>query len=114
MAQKTIVLLTDDLDGVEADETVTFALDGKTYEIDLSDANATKLRDILSPYVDAGRKTGRIASSGRVRSIASKAAAGSSSDTAAIRAWAKENGFEVNERGRVPADIKAAYAKANG
>ncbi|MFC9591533.1 Lsr2 family protein [Streptomyces sp. NPDC056944] len=114
MAQKTVVILTDDLEGGEADETVAFALDGKSYEIDLSTGNADELRKLLEPYLAAGRKTGRVTSAGRVRPIASKAAVGSSSDTAAIRAWAKENGFEVNERGRVPADIKAAYEKANG
>ncbi|MFE5542760.1 Lsr2 family protein [Streptomyces sp. NPDC056534] len=111
MAQKTIVLLTDDLDGVEADETVTFALDGKSYEIDLTTANADKLRDLLAPYVGAGRKQGRTSSSGRTRAAVSKSG---NEDTAAIRAWAKENGYDVNDRGRVPADIKEAYAKANG
>ncbi|CAO0837692.1 Lsr2 family protein OS=Streptomyces microflavus OX=1919 GN=G3I39_33275 PE=4 SV=1 [Streptomyces microflavus] len=59
MAQKVQVLLVDDLDGVEADETVTFALDGKTYEIDLTTANADKLRGLLQPYTKGGRRTGR-------------------------------------------------------
>ncbi|MEU6139880.1 Lsr2 family protein [Streptomyces sp. NPDC047081] len=110
MAQKVQVLLVDDLDGGEADETVTFALDGKTYEIDLTTANADKLRGLLDPYVKGGRRTGGRASGGRGKA---RAASGGSQDTAQIRAWAKENGFEVNDRGRVPASIREAYEKAN-
>ncbi|GAB1328331.1 histone-like nucleoid-structuring protein Lsr2 [Streptomyces sp. NPDC093260] len=111
MAQKVQVLLVDDLDGGEADETVTFALDGKTYEIDLTTANADKLRGLLEPYLKNGRRTGGRASGGRAKT---RAASGSSQDTAQIRAWAKENGLEVNDRGRVPASIREAYEKANG
>ncbi|CAM5707061.1 histone-like nucleoid-structuring protein Lsr2 [Streptomyces aurantiogriseus] len=110
MAQKVQVLLVDDLDGGEADETVTFALDGKTYEIDLTTANADKLRSLLDPYVKGGRRTGGRASGGRGKA---RAATGGSQDTAQIRAWAKENGYEVNDRGRVPASIREAYEKAN-
>ncbi|MFD5257840.1 Lsr2 family protein [Streptomyces bobili] len=111
MAQKVQVLLVDDLDGGEADETVTFALDGKTYEIDLTTANADKLRSLLDPYVKGGRRTGGRATGGRGKA---RAAVGGSQDTAQIRAWAKENGYEVNDRGRVPATIREAYEKANG
>lgn len=110
VAQKVQVLLVDDLDGGEADETVTFALDGKTYEIDLSTANADKLRSLLEPYVKAGRRVGGRASGGRGKA---RASSGGSQDTAAIRAWAKEHGYEVNDRGRVPASIREAYEKAN-
>ncbi|GCB47094.1 hypothetical protein RKD19_003694 [Streptomyces canus] len=110
MAQKVQVLLVDDIDGGEADETVTFALDGKTYEIDLTTANADKLRGLLDPYVKGGRRTGGRASGGRGKA---RAASGGSQDTAQIRAWAKENGYEVNDRGRVPASIREAYEKAN-
>jgi hypothetical protein len=111
VAQKVQVLLVDDLDGGEADETVTFALDGKTFEIDLTTSNADKLRGLLDPYVKGGRRTGGRASGGRGKA---RVAAGGSQDTAQIRAWAKENGFEVNDRGRVPASIREAYEKANG
>ncbi|RFU85731.1 Lsr2 family protein [Streptomyces triticagri] len=111
MAQKVQVLLVDDLDGGDADETVTFALDGKTYEIDLTTANADKLRGLLEPYVKGGRRTGGRASGGRGKA---RASAGSSENTAQIRAWAKDNGYEVNDRGRVPASIREAYEKANG
>ncbi|MER6382105.1 histone-like nucleoid-structuring protein Lsr2 [Streptomyces sp. NPDC001118] len=112
MAQKTVILLTDDLTGGEADETVTFALDGKTYEIDLTTANADKLRGLLEPFVKGGRKTGGRSFAGtRGRGAAAK---GTGEDTAAIRAWAKENGYEVNDRGRVPGNVREAYAKVNG
>ncbi|PJE96291.1 hypothetical protein CUT44_17300 [Streptomyces carminius] len=110
MAQKVQVLLVDDIDGGEADETVTFALDGKTYEIDLTTANADKLRGLLEPYVKSGRRTGGRTARGKARA----AGGGGSQDTARIRAWAKENGYEVNDRGRVPANIREAYEKANG
>ena len=113
MAQKVQVLLVDDLDGGEADETVTFALDGKTYEIDLTTANADKLRGLLEPYTKSGRRTGGRAAAGRSKGRAA-ASTGGSPDTAKIRAWAKKNGYNVNDRGRVPADIREAYEKANG
>ncbi|MEU5577764.1 Lsr2 family protein [Streptomyces huasconensis] len=112
MAQKVQVLLIDDLKGGEADETVTFALDGKSYEIDLSSKNADKLRGALEEFIKAGRRTGGKASAGN-RGRTSAKASGSSADTAAIRSWAKENGMEVNDRGRVPASIREAYEAAN-
>ncbi|MEU1078489.1 MULTISPECIES: Lsr2 family protein [unclassified Streptomyces] len=111
MAQKVQVLLVDDLDGGEADETVTFALDGKTYEIDLTTANADKLRGLLDPYTKSGRRTGGRAAGGRGKA---RGAAPAGQDTAQIRKWAKEQGYNVNDRGRVPADIREAYEKANG
>ncbi|MEU6484626.1 Lsr2 family protein [Streptomyces sp. NPDC046887] len=113
MAQKVQVLLVDDLDGGEADETVTFALDGKSYEIDLTTANADKLRGLLEPYTKGGRRTGGRSATGRGKARVATASGGSP-DTAKIRAWAKENGYEVNDRGRVPATVKQAYEAANG
>jgi hypothetical protein len=111
VAQKVQVLLVDDLDGGEADETVTFALDGKTYEIDLTTSNADKLRGLLEPYTKGGRRTGGRATGGRGKG---RAVAGGNKDTAEIRKWARENGHNVNDRGRVPAEIREAYEKANG
>jgi hypothetical protein len=105
MAQRVQVILEDDYDGGTADETVTFGLDGAEYEIDLSSKNASGLRDALSPWVSHARKTG-----GRKKRI-SRAAAGSS--TSDMRAWAQANGYDVSSRGRVSAEIKAAYEKAN-
>ncbi|MFG2562474.1 Lsr2 family protein [Streptomyces sp. NPDC048496] len=110
MAQKVQVLLVDDLDGGEADETVTFALDGKTYEIDLTTTNADKLRGLLEPYTKGGRRTGGRAAVGRGKG---RAVTGGNKDTAEIRKWARENGHNVNDRGRVPAEIREAYEKAN-
>ncbi|GAA4854405.1 Lsr2 family protein [Kitasatospora sp. NPDC048365] len=115
MAQRVQVILEDDLDGGSADETVTFALDGVAYEIDLKSDNAEKLRVLLAPYVEKGRKqSGRLSaprrSSGRA---AGRAAGGGQPDTAKIREWAKENGFQVNDRGRVPSNVREAYEKAN-
>ncbi|MCY0955819.1 histone-like nucleoid-structuring protein Lsr2 [Streptomyces sp. H27-H5] len=112
MAQQIVTLLTDDIDGGEADETVVFGLDGKTFEIDLTDKNAAKLRKALAPYVAGGRKQPKTggAPSARKRS-ASPAGAG---DTAEIRAWAKANGYSVNDRGRVPAEIREAFEKSQG
>jgi hypothetical protein len=111
VAQKVQVLLVDDLDGGEADETVTFALDGKTYEIDLTTANADKLRGLLDPYTKGGRRTGGRSTGGRSKG---RVPASGNKDTAEVRKWAKENGYNVNDRGRVPAEIREAYEKANG
>ena len=104
MAQRVVVTLEDDLDGGPADETVTFGLDGVTYEIDLSAANAARLRDALAAYVANGRRTGRVAG-GRRRAV--------SGDSARIREWAKSQGRAVNERGRISAELRAAYEAAH-
>ncbi|WP_272027901.1 histone-like nucleoid-structuring protein Lsr2 [Kocuria rosea] len=109
MAQKVEVHLEDDLDGGPADDTVTFALDSKDYKIDLSTANAEKLREALRPYTDAGRKTTRSGGASGTRSRAS----GSDPDTAKIRAWAKENEYEVSDRGRIHQTVKDAYYAAH-
>ena len=109
MAQRVQVVLEDDLDGGKAEETVSFALDGTSYEIDLSKKNAAKLRDSLAQYVGAGRRvSGRRSGGGRARSGRGR----SGSDSADIRAWAKDNGYEVSERGRISAEIRAAYNDA--
>ena len=116
MAQRQQTILTDDLEGPEspASETVTFALDGVAYEIDLNDDNAKRLRDDLGTWIGHARK--QRAGAGRGRGRARSAAApsgGSGVDTAAVRAWAKENGHQVSDRGRVPATIVDAYTAAH-
>lgn len=112
MAQRKIILLEDDLDGGEADETIQFSLDGTSYEIDLSASNATKLRESLEKYVKSGRKTsGRAAAKQRGRA-ASVGRAASSGNTQKIREWARENGFSISDRGRVPGNILEAFEKA--
>lgn len=108
MAQKVQVLLVDDLDGGEADETVQFSIDGASYEIDLSSANAKKLRDSLAPFVEKGRKAGTVRRGGRRQRGAS-----SRERSAEIRAWAKRNGIKVNERGRIPQNVIEQYEAAN-
>jgi hypothetical protein len=111
MAQRVNIVLEDDLDGSPADETVTFALDGATYEIDLSAQNATALRDALAPYVGhARRAAGRRAST---KPPAGRAGGGGKKDTADVREWARANGHKVSERGRISAEVQAAYDKAH-
>ena len=103
------VFLVDDLDGGEADETVGFGLDGTRYEIDLSAAHASELREELAPYVRTARKAaGRPV---RTVGIAQKGAAGKASN-ADIREWARANGHDIKERGRVPAALLAEYHAA--
>ncbi|MGP5292180.1 histone-like nucleoid-structuring protein Lsr2 [Brachybacterium tyrofermentans] len=102
MARKTQVILTDDIDGSEATSTVSFALDGVAYEIDLNEDNAQQMRDQLGEWAGKARRVGG-------RRISGTRGSGSSSDAGKIRAWANENGYEVNERGRIPAEIRDAY-----
>jgi Lsr2 len=108
MAQKVNIILVDDLDGGSADENVKFGLDGVNYEIDLSAANAAELRSSLERFVTAARK----ASGGRVQR-AKAPTGGRSHDSAQIRQWARDNGYTVNSRGRIQAEIQEAYQKAN-
>ena len=113
MAQKVQITLVDDIDGGPAVETVSFSLDGVAYEIDLSEGNAARFRDALAPYVGPARRRGGRAATGSGRGRSSRSR-GANNRTAQIRAWARENGHKVNERGRIPADITAAYEKAHG
>jgi hypothetical protein len=109
MAQKVNIILVDDIDGSEATETVTFGLDGTTYEIDLNDQNAAALRDALATYVGHGRKVG----AGPRRGRRSSAAAANGPSAKEIRDWARENGYDVPDRGRVSAEVRDAYDKAH-
>ncbi|MET0977058.1 MAG: Lsr2 family protein [Leifsonia sp.] len=106
MAQKVHIVLIDDIDQSDAEETVTFGLDGKEFAIDLNKKNARSLRDALAPYVAHARPV-----SGRGRRSSAKAASGAAPSE--IRAWARENGFDVPERGRVAAEVREAYAAAH-
>lgn len=114
MAQKVVVQLVDDLDGSAIEpgsgSTVSFAIDGTSYEIDLSDENAGKLRDALSPYLKAGRRVGG-RRSGTSRPASSGTAA--ASEAAAMREWANAQGLKVSQRGRVGADVVEAYRAAH-
>lgn len=108
MAQKVNIVLVDDLDGTEATETVTFGLDGVTYEIDLNDANAAALREALSGFVGHARKV-----TGGTRRARRTSSAGGSGNTKDVREWAKAQGMEVSERGRISADVQQAYDAAH-
>jgi hypothetical protein len=109
MAQKITVTLEDDLDGGPAVETMCFGLDGSEYEIDLSKKNADHLRKVLAPFIDHGR---RATDRGQARRGARPASTRQRS--AEIRAWAKEHGISVNERGRIPANVVEQYEAAGG
>ncbi|GAA4897819.1 histone-like nucleoid-structuring protein Lsr2 [Streptomonospora salina] len=110
MAQQVQVLLVDDVDGGTAEETVSFALDGKSYEIDLNADNAEELRRSLTPFVESARK----ARSTKAAVSKRKSQQSSSRErTAEIRAWAKQQGKQVNDRGRIPASIIAEYEAAH-
>ena len=115
MARKVQVILSDDLDeNLSADETVSFALDGTNYEIDLSDKNAKEMREALSRYVQAARKVGR--ASGRASGGGRSRATGGRMDreqAGAIRDWARKNGHAVSDRGRIPASVVEAYEGAH-
>jgi len=122
MAQKTVVQLIDDLDGTSSNsiDTVTFGLDGVTYEIDLSEGNAGKLRDRLAEFIDSARRTGGRAkrSTGPSASRSTNGSGRSREQTQAIREWARNNDWEISDRGRIPADIIEAFeaqaGKTNG
>ena len=115
MAQQTTVRFIDDLDGSDAAGTFDFAIDGRQYQIDLSDENAAKLHDALAPYVGAARKAGgrgrgRV---GRQAAVGDRPARSNRDQTSAIREWARVNGHQVSERGRIPKSVLEAYQAAN-
>ncbi|GAA3655963.1 Lsr2 family protein [Nocardioides ginsengisoli] len=111
MAQKVNIILVDDIDGSDATQTVTFGLDGANYEIDLNDKNANALRDAIAPYVGHARKVSRGGSAPKRGRAAAAAAGGASAKE--IREWARDNGFTVPERGRIPADVRQAFDGAH-
>jgi hypothetical protein len=109
MAQRTVVRLTDDLSGAEIaagkGETVTFSLDGLSYEIDLTAKNASVLRKVLRPYIEAGRPI----KGSRRRPTRTRVAA----DTRTVKQWARANGYPVRDRGRIPKAVRSAFDAAN-
>ncbi|WP_084958764.1 histone-like nucleoid-structuring protein Lsr2 [Thermoactinospora rubra] len=110
MAKQIQEILIDDLDGGEANETVSFAIDGASYEIDLSDGNAKKLRDALMPFVQRARKAGTSTPRRRGRGSSRSMSREKSSE---IRAWAKAHGLPVSERGRIAANVVEKYEAAH-
>ena len=114
MAQKIQTLFIDDIDGGEAEGTVRFGLDGSEYEIDLSAEHSEELRTALGKYVTHARKVGGAARRpGRAAGRAAKSANGAV-NTTEIRNWAREQGYDIKDRGRVPADLVAKYQAATG
>jgi hypothetical protein len=110
MAKKTTITLVDDLDGSSADEQIEFSVDGRSYEIDLSEANVERLRSALAPFVSAARR------SGTKRGVASSTPGRTASDreqNQAIREWAVAQGMKVSERGRIPSNVLTAYHGAH-
>lgn len=111
MAQRVQTLYIDDLDGSEADGTVRFALDGSEYEIDLNTKHADALRKSLARYVEAARKSPGVRRSPATRNRRQSA---SEVNTTDVRAWAKSQGIEVKDRGRIPAELVVKFKAAVG
>ncbi len=109
MAQKVVVELIDDLDGGKAEETVSFGIEGRAYYIDLSPRNARALRKAMAPFVGSARKV----SAGRsARGAGRRSTVRSGPNTQEIREWARANGMQVANRGRIPADVRARFQAA--
>lgn len=108
MARTTVIVLEDDLDGGTATEQLTFSIDGAEYEIDLNEANAQRLRTLLDPYMAAGRRKG-----GRQQRNTSATSRRSPKQLQKIRDWARANGHNVADRGRIPQSVLDSYAEAN-
>ena len=111
MAQKIQTLFIDDIDGTEAEGTVRFALDGAEYEIDLNAKHAAALRKALARYIDAGRRSTGAA---RRPTRSGRRASASGVNTTEVREWAKAQGIEVKDRGRVPAELVVRFKAATG
>jgi hypothetical protein len=107
MAQRVEIQFLDDLDGTKADGTVKFGVDGIHYEIDLSAKNADELAQALAPYIEAGR---RVSGSSRRRG---NGAVRSRPDLSAVREWARAQGFQVSDRGRIPGEVLSRYEAAH-
>jgi hypothetical protein len=110
MARKVVTELTDDIDGSDAVETVTFGYRGRQYEIDLNQKNLDRLQRALAPFIQKAR-TVRATDGGRQRRRRGAAGAARAADTKAIREWAREQGLPVSERGRIPAEIVERYER---
>jgi hypothetical protein len=124
MAQQMTVRFVDDLDGSEASGTVDFGLDGRRYEIDLSEVNAARLREALAPFIGVARTVGGRRSAGRrsgrgrgarpaVAAAQNTAARSRREDTATIRQWARDHGHQVSDRGRISKSVMEAYQAAS-
>jgi hypothetical protein len=107
MARRTVVTLEDDLDGGPADETLRFGVDGSDYEIDLNTKNAATLHKLLAPFVQHARKAGSTA----LRPVRTAASRRRSAD---IRVWARDQGIDLSDRGRIPSSVVDKYEASMG
>lgn len=112
MAKRTVVMLEDDVEGGDAAETVSFALDDVAYTIDLNDRNAAALRDALAPWIGHARKTARPQRVAAGGGGGTRRRGEGRTDLAEVRAWGKDNGFAVSERGRISKELQQAYDAA--
>ena len=112
MAQKVQTLFIDDLDGSDAEGTVRFGLDGAAYDIDLNTEHAKELRDALARYVGAARRAGGAAK--RPAARGSRRGSTNGVNTNEVREWAKSQGIEVKDRGRIPAGLVVKFKAAAG
>jgi hypothetical protein len=112
VVQKTQVILVDDIDGSEADETVTFALDGVNYEIDLTSAHASEIRDAFATWIGHARKQ-QTRGAGRAAGVGARRGRTDKEQLSKIREWAREKGYKVSDRGRIPGNVLEAYQAAH-
>jgi hypothetical protein len=113
VAKQTTVTLVDDLDGSEADEQIEFAVDGRSYEIDLSEANGSRLREALAPFISAARRTGGRRSTAAAATTTSGRSSTDREQNQAIRDWAQQQGMKISERGRIPSNVLEAFHKSH-
>jgi hypothetical protein len=115
MAQRVQVLLVCDLHegDVEGTETITFGLDGSAYEIDVCDVHGKELRDAYAPFVGAGRRAGRTPGGGQRGAGRGRRSRGDGNRVAEVREWARSNGHQVSERGRIASTVQEAYDAAH-
>ncbi len=114
MARIEKIELIDDIDGKPADETVQFAVDGRGYELDLSEANAKELREAFAGYIESARKLGRVVIGGRsVIPTSGRKPSVDKEQNQAIREWARKRGLKVSDRGRIPGEVLDAYHTEN-
>ena len=109
MARRTQIILEDDVEGGIAHETITFALDGANYEIDLNSDNAAALRDGMAKWIGHSRRGGARAGAGRRTGRATS----THSNVSQVREWARRTGHKVSDRGRISKDLLAAYDSAH-
>lgn len=109
MAKQVITVLTDDVDGGDADRTLEFGFEGVNYTIDLSEKNVGKLRKALDPFLAAATRVGRTGGIGRTTVRTAAPTRANRDQNQAIREWAVKNGYEVSERGRIPSSIVEAF-----